>query len=382
MKRARVALALAVVVVAAVPLARTVSFPSRQPQVAPVAVEPLDTAALARRLAGALRFKTISFQDSSQFDAREFEGLHRYLRDSFPKLHAALKLEKVNGYGLLYEWTGSDPGLAPVVLLAHQDVVPVEPGTEGRWTEPPFAGRIAGGYVWGGGGHPRRRTRPARNTADAAGHSRPHGGHVRLPRSRDAVRASSGDGEPLAAGRDPHVAVRYDAPGQCAAPHHHRPDRAPGGREGERAAVHRPGAGQLPDPAGGQRRQRARARAAGGRRSPDRRECAADDLQQSVGGHAGRSRAVPAAGAYDPPGGPWHRGDAVARGGGHRLAPLCPAHAQCAALRRSHDREGRSAPGPRHRRTGGRAGLRRRGADLHPAAEERSARGSSAVVSQ
>src|SRR6184192_3517257 len=151
MKRALLALALVVVVLAAVTLERTVSFRSRQPQVAPVAVEPLDTAALARRLAGALRFKTISFQDSSQFDAREFAGLHRYLRDSFPKLHAALKVEKVNGYGLLYEWTGSDPGLAPLVLLAHQDVVPIEPGTEGRWTEPPFEGRIADGYVWGRG---------------------------------------------------------------------------------------------------------------------------------------------------------------------------------------------------------------------------------------
>src|SRR6266513_1079817 len=151
MKRALLALALVVVVLAAVTLERTVSFRSRQPQVAPVAVEPLDTAALARRLAGALRFKTVSFQDSTQFDAREFEGLHRYLRDSFPKSHAALKLTKVNGYGLLYEWTGSDPGLAPLVLLAHQDVVPIEPGTEGRWTEPPFEGRIAAGYVWGRG---------------------------------------------------------------------------------------------------------------------------------------------------------------------------------------------------------------------------------------
>src|SRR5947208_11635616 len=151
MKRVLLTLALIVVVLATVTLERTASFRSRQPQVIPVAVEPLDTAALARRLAGALRFKTVSFQDSTQFDAREFEGLHRYLRDSFPKLHAALKLEKVNGYGLLYEWTGSDPGLGPIVLLAHQDVVPVEPGTEGRWTEPPFEGKVAAGYVWGRG---------------------------------------------------------------------------------------------------------------------------------------------------------------------------------------------------------------------------------------
>jgi carboxypeptidase PM20D1 len=138
-------------VLAAVALQRTFTFPSRQPPTTPVAVEPLDTGALAQRLAGALRFKTVSYQDSSQFDAREFDGFQHYLRTTFPRLHAALKLETVNGYGLLYEWTGSDQSLAPIVLLAHQDVVPVEPGTEGRWTEPPFEGRIAGGYVWGRG---------------------------------------------------------------------------------------------------------------------------------------------------------------------------------------------------------------------------------------
>ncbi len=151
MKKLIGALVFALLVLAAITLERTLTFRSRQPQVAGVAVEPLDTTALAQHLAGALRFKTISYQDSSQFDGRQFDGLHQYLRTTFPKLHAALKLEKVNGYGLLYEWTGSDPGLGPIVLLAHQDVVPVEPGTEGRWTEPPFEGKIAAGYVWGRG---------------------------------------------------------------------------------------------------------------------------------------------------------------------------------------------------------------------------------------
>ncbi|HYU38006.1 MAG TPA: M20/M25/M40 family metallo-hydrolase, partial [Gemmatimonadales bacterium] len=146
-----VAVLVLVLVLTAVALERTFTFPSRQPQAAPVPLEPLDTAALAQRLAGALRFKTVSYQDSSQFDAREFDGFQLYLRTTFPRLHAALKLEKVNGYGLLYEWTGSDPNRQPIVLLAHQDVVPVEPGTESRWTEPPFEGRIAGGYVWGRG---------------------------------------------------------------------------------------------------------------------------------------------------------------------------------------------------------------------------------------
>ena len=151
MKRILLVVLVVLLGVASVAVVRTLRLHSRQPVVTPVAPEALDSMALARRLAGALRFQTISYQDSSQFDAREFDGFQRYLRDAFPKLHATLELERVNGHGLLYEWTGSDSGLAPVLLLAHQDVVPVEPGTESRWTEPPFGGQIAGGYVWGRG---------------------------------------------------------------------------------------------------------------------------------------------------------------------------------------------------------------------------------------
>src|SRR5581483_9878043 len=151
MKKALLAVVAVVAAVTAVVLGRARAMRSRQPRVAPAAAEPLDTAALAQRLAGALRFRTISYQDSTRFDAREFAEFQRYLRAAFPRLHAALALERVNGYGLLYRWAGTDSTLAPVLLLAHQDVVPVEPGTEGRWTEPPFDGRVAGGYVWGRG---------------------------------------------------------------------------------------------------------------------------------------------------------------------------------------------------------------------------------------
>ena len=151
MKRILVLVLVLLLGLGAVLVVRTLEFRSRQPVVSAVAPEPFDSLALAGRLAGALQFATISYQDSSAFDARVFDGFQRYLEDSFPRVHATLKRERVNGHGLLYEWTGSDATLAPVVLLAHQDVVPVEPGTEGRWTEPPFGGRITGGYVWGRG---------------------------------------------------------------------------------------------------------------------------------------------------------------------------------------------------------------------------------------
>ena len=60
-----------------------------------------------------------------------------------------LKRELVSNLSLLYTWTGSDPLLDPMVLLAHQDMVPIEPGTETAWEHLPFSGAIADGYVVG-----------------------------------------------------------------------------------------------------------------------------------------------------------------------------------------------------------------------------------------
>src|SRR5690606_32045589 len=37
---------------------------------------------------------------------------------------------------------------APLLLMSHMDVVPAEPEF---WEHPPFAGEVAGGYIWGRG---------------------------------------------------------------------------------------------------------------------------------------------------------------------------------------------------------------------------------------
>jgi carboxypeptidase PM20D1 len=105
----------------------------------------------AQRLARAIRFQTVSYEDPSQFDEEAFSGLHHYLAAAFARVHAALTCETVGRYSLLYTWAGQDPALAPVVLAGHLDVVPVEAVSESEWTFPPFAGRIDGGFVWGRG---------------------------------------------------------------------------------------------------------------------------------------------------------------------------------------------------------------------------------------
>ena len=132
-------------------LMRTVRLTSKQVRVDPAAVIEVDGLKIASNLANALKFRTISRQDPARFQAEAFLALHAYLEDTFPGVHAALTREVVADYSLLYTWKGQKQDLEPILLMAHLDVVPVEPGTEDDWTYPAFAGRIAEGFVWGRG---------------------------------------------------------------------------------------------------------------------------------------------------------------------------------------------------------------------------------------
>lgn len=124
---------------------------SRQLDVPPLAVIPVDQAGVAARLGEAARLRTISSRDDAQLNADQFKQLHALLVQRFPKTHAALKREVVGDLNLLYTWEGSNPRANPIMLMAHQDVVPIAPGTEGQWTLPPFSGEVRDGFVWGRG---------------------------------------------------------------------------------------------------------------------------------------------------------------------------------------------------------------------------------------
>jgi carboxypeptidase PM20D1 len=78
-------------------------------------------------------------------------NFHAFLAKSFPRVHAQLTKEIVNDHSLLYTWKGKDDRLKPILLMAHMDVVPVDPATEKSWTHAPFSGQVADGYVWGRG---------------------------------------------------------------------------------------------------------------------------------------------------------------------------------------------------------------------------------------
>jgi carboxypeptidase PM20D1 len=111
----------------------------------------VDVARAAGHLAEAVRIRTISHQDPRQDDAGEWVRLHAWLQATYPAAHAAMTRELLAERALLYTWAGTDASLEPVVLMAHQDVVPVDEGTEKDWKHPPFDGVIADGAVWGRG---------------------------------------------------------------------------------------------------------------------------------------------------------------------------------------------------------------------------------------
>jgi len=140
-----------VLVLAAVLAYNTAQLQHKKTAPSAAALVPVDEAAAAQRLAGAVQIPTISYSDRSAIDLTRLEALADYLQIQFPRLHATLQREVVNEHSLLYTWLGRDLAAPPLLFLAHLDVVPIEPGSEKLWTHAPFSGDIADGYVWGRG---------------------------------------------------------------------------------------------------------------------------------------------------------------------------------------------------------------------------------------
>ena len=145
------AAAAAVAVFAAVLLVRTARFTSPQLPAGQADRTSADSGRIAAHLAEAIRYRTVSYQDPAQVDDREFAGFQAFLAKTYPLVSTRLTRERVGGRSTLYTWPGRERALPPILLMAHMDVVPVEPGTEALWKYPPFDGRIAGGEVWGRG---------------------------------------------------------------------------------------------------------------------------------------------------------------------------------------------------------------------------------------
>jgi carboxypeptidase PM20D1 len=155
LRRALSILAAVLAVVVAVLAVNTFADRSRQITTPAARLVPIDAQVAAERLAGAVRLRTISRENARENSSDESHGeflkLHAYLAQVFPNAHRTLTRELIGDYSLLYTWVGEDTQAKPILLMAHQDVVPIAPGTESDWHADPFGGQIRDGYVWGRG---------------------------------------------------------------------------------------------------------------------------------------------------------------------------------------------------------------------------------------
>ena len=99
----------------------------------------------AEKLSALVQVPTISKKEDEPYDS--FLLFQEKLAALFPHVFATFENYDLNG-NLLRRWKGTDPSKNGILLMGHQDVVPVD---QAGWTKDPFSGAIEDGCVWGRG---------------------------------------------------------------------------------------------------------------------------------------------------------------------------------------------------------------------------------------
>ncbi|KAL7928304.1 carboxypeptidase S [Trichoderma chlorosporum] len=104
-----------------------------------------------------VQIDSICYDDLGNFDEDDrwepFDKIPKVLEENYPLIYEKAWVETINRFGLVYTFEGSDTSLAPILLTAHQDVVPVENETLNEWEHPPFDAIYdkTSGYLYGRG---------------------------------------------------------------------------------------------------------------------------------------------------------------------------------------------------------------------------------------
>ncbi|OAQ71985.1 carboxypeptidase yscS [Pochonia chlamydosporia 170] len=82
-----------------------------------------------------------------------FYDIESFLVNTYPKVFQTVQLDHANTHGLVLTWKGTVPvtKAKPILMLAHQDVVPVLANMVGDWKHPPYEGHFDGEFIWGRG---------------------------------------------------------------------------------------------------------------------------------------------------------------------------------------------------------------------------------------
>lgn len=118
--------------------------------VATISLRPLPDSAI-QHLSEAIRIPTISNSDSSAPDTTAFMAFGAFMERAYPLVHRYLTRISIRRFSYVFEWRGQRPELAPLILMGHYDVVPVEAAAIAQWTRTPFGGDITDSCIWGRG---------------------------------------------------------------------------------------------------------------------------------------------------------------------------------------------------------------------------------------
>lgn len=82
--------------------------------------------AAVERFCELLRIPTVSRENIAERDDEPFSQWIPTLQRLYPHFFKVAELTRVDDFGMLLRWPGADSALDPIVMIAHQDVVPVE----------------------------------------------------------------------------------------------------------------------------------------------------------------------------------------------------------------------------------------------------------------
>jgi carboxypeptidase PM20D1 len=149
-KKLSLLILLILLIVAGVVLVKTLQFSKEIAKKTSSPIPAIPDSAIAH-LQAAVRIPTIGFGDGLPVDTIQFNAFWQFVEQHYPLIHQNLSYRVFNGLSRLYTWPGKHPEQKPYVLMAHFDVVPIEPATANQWTVAPFGGELKNDTVYGRG---------------------------------------------------------------------------------------------------------------------------------------------------------------------------------------------------------------------------------------
>lgn len=128
----------------------TLTLKSRQISVAKAEKIRISDSAV-QRFSEAIQIKTVSPEESADFDSLQFMRFNTYLKKNYPLTDSLLEHRVFNKFSHLFLWKGVQTEMKPVILMGHLDVVPVIQENLKFWKQPPFEGKIIRDTLWGRG---------------------------------------------------------------------------------------------------------------------------------------------------------------------------------------------------------------------------------------